>query len=164
MRFAHTLKSFVAASLVMGLLAACATDGSGSFNKREMGAIGGAVLGGVLGSQVGGGRGQLIATGAGTLLGALMGSEIGRSLDKADMMYAQKALGQAHQAPLGETITWSNPENGNRGSYTPVQVGRTPDERVCRKYEQTIIIDGRAETGVGTACENNDGTWDIVNS
>ena len=127
--------------------------------------LSGAVIGGFLGSNIGGGKGQMVAVGAGTLLGALVGSSIGASLDRADEMYAQRAWSQAQTAPVGETITWTNPESGNRGSYTPVREGRTSaGNRVCREYEQTIIIDGQAETGVGVACQNNDGTWQIVNN
>jgi surface antigen len=158
----HASKKIVIIALVGGLLSACAADGTG-INKQTVGTGMGAVLGGLAGSTIGGGKGRLIAVGAGTLLGALVGSSIGSSLDKADMTYANQAMSQAHSAPVGETISWSNPQSGNRGSYTPIQTGRTADNRVCRKYEQTIIVQGRAETGVGTACQNNDGTWQIIN-
>lgn len=158
------LKKFASLFIITLMVTACAADGSSAIQKREMGAVGGAVVGGVLGSNIGGGKGQLIATGAGTLLGALVGSSIGASLDKADKMYASQAMNQAYSAPVGNTITWSNPESGNRGSYTPIREGRTNDNRVCRQYEQTIVVDGRAETGVGTACQNADGTWQIVSN
>ncbi len=131
--------------------------------KRDVGALSGAVIGGVLGSRVGGGSGQLWATGAGAVVGALIGSEIGQSLDKADQMYAERAFQTAHTAPLGETISWNNPESSHRGSFTPVREGRTVQSNLpCREYETTIYIDGRAETGTGTACQQSDGRWEIV--
>jgi len=158
------------ASLVLTafLTAACANQG-GSYgssgmpqvNKQNMGGLAGAVLGGVAGSQVGGGKGQLWATGAGVLVGALIGSEIGKSLDRADQMYAQRAFNQATSAPVGQTINWSNPESGNSGSYVTTRTGRTNSGTTCREFKQTIIIDGQAQTGVGTACQNADGTWAI---
>ncbi len=158
------LKKMIALSLITTMLTACAanTGTTPEIKKKDIGAVSGAVIGGVLGSNIGGGKGQMVAVGAGTLLGALVGSSIGASLDRADEMYAQRAWQQAHTAPVGETITWTNPESGNRGSYTPQREGRTGDNRTCREYEQTIIIDGQAETGVGIACQNNDGTWNIV--
>lgn len=146
----------------------CAQNGSfgGIFDnigKQEVGAASGAVIGGVLGSNVGGGKGKLIAVGAGTLLGALIGSEIGASLDRADQMYANRALETSYDAPVGETVSWTNPESGNSGTYTSVKEGHGNESgRYCREYKQTIQVDGRAEEAYGTACENPDGTWQIV--
>ena len=115
-----------------------------------------------MGSKVGGGSGQLWATGVGVLLGTLVGSEVGRSLDKADMVYAQRANSQAHSAPLGEAISWNNPESGNYGSVTPVRDGADKAGRYCREYQQTIYVGGQQENGYGIACEQPDGSWEIV--
>ncbi len=152
-------------SLASVMTFACSTnDGTRpNIKKQDIGVVSGAVIGGILGSNVGGGKGQMAAVGVGTLLGALAGSSIGASLDRADELYANRAWEKAQTAPVGETITWTNPESGNRGSYTPQRQGRTDDNRVCREYEQTIIVDGQAETGIGVACQNTDGTWKIIN-
>lgn len=148
----------VAVILSMGL-AGCQTTGG---NKQTMGTVGGGVIGGLLGSQVGGGSGSKWATGIGVLLGALAGAEIGASLDKADMMYAQQANTKAHTAPIGETISWNNPESGHGGSVTPVKDRYSNQtKKYCREYEQTIYIDGKAQTGFGTACQQNDGRWEF---
>lgn len=141
-------------------LAGCEQTG---LDKQTVGTGAGALIGGVLGSQVGGGSGRLWTTGAGVLLGALAGSEIGSSLDRADRMYMQKAGSQAHTAPIGESIAWNNPESGHSGAITPVRDGTSSVGNYCREYQQTIYIDGREETGVGTACQNEDGTWQISN-
>lgn len=139
-------------------LAACQDAG----NKELLGAGGGAILGGLAGAQFGKGKGQLVGVGVGTLLGALAGSEIGRSLDKADMMYAERAQSQAYQAPIGQTITWNNPDSGNSGTFTPVRDGTSNSGRYCREYSQTIYVDGRQQTGYGTACRAPDGSWELV--
>lgn len=136
--------------------------GGSGINKQQVGGVGGALLGGLAGSQVGSGSGQLWATGAGVLLGALVGSSIGSSLDKADLAYAQQANQRAYDAPIGQTISWNNPESGNRGTVTPRRDGYSSSGRYCRQYEQTIYVGGRQETAVGTACQNSDGTWNIV--
>jgi surface antigen len=160
-------RRLIASLVLTAFLAACANQGGGygstnsPINKENMGGIGGAVLGGLAGSTMGGGSGRLWTTGAGVLLGALVGSNIGRSLDRADQMYAQRAFNQAAAAPVGQEISWNNPESGNSGSYVPTRTGRTNSGQTCREFKQTIIIGGQAETGVGTACQNADGTWAI---
>lgn len=153
--------SLVAMFVAVFALTACQTmDGRG--NKELIGGGSGAVLGGLLGSQVGDGSGRLIATGVGVLVGGLLGSEIGRSLDNADRALAQQANQRAYDAPVGETISWSNPDSGNYGEVTPVRDGTSTSGRYCREFEQTIFVGGRQETAVGTACQNSDGTWQIV--
>lgn len=151
----------VAMCVAVFALSACETL-QGRGNKELIGTATGAVAGGLLGSQVGGGSGQVWAAGAGVLLGSLVGAELGRSLDKADMIFAQQATQQAHSAPIGESVAWSNPESGNAGVITPVRDGQSSAGRYCREYQQSITIGGRQEQGVGTACQNPDGTWEII--
>ena len=159
-------KKFMAFALICMFTVSCANQQGGEpmISKQNIGALGGAVIGGVLGSQVGGGSGQLWATGAGAVLGGLVGSEIGKSLDKADRMYLNRAAEQAQTAPVGRSISWNNPDSGNRGTVTPVRDGRDGSNNYCREYETTVYIDGRAETGTGTACKQADGRWSIVNN
>lgn len=152
--------------LSMAMIASLGLAGCQSLNnlgeKETVGLASGAVIGGILGSTVGGGSGQLWATGIGTLLGGLVGSEIGRSLDKADMLHAQQANQRAHSAPIGESIAWSNPESGNSGVVTPTRDGKDTSGRYCREYQQTIYVGGQQESGYGIACEQADGSWEIV--
>lgn len=143
-------------------LAGCNTT-SGMGNKQMIGTGGGAILGGLAGSQIGSGSGRLWATGAGVLLGALAGSEIGSSLDRADMAYAQRATHSAYTAPIGQTIRWNNPDSGNYGTITPTRSGVDNGGRVCREYTQTIYVGGRQQSGYGTACQQSDGSWQVVN-
>ena len=153
--------------LTLALISTAAMAGCTTFdnagNKQLLGGGTGAVLGGLAGSQVGKGSGRLWATGAGVLLGALVGSEIGSSLDKADQMYAQQANQRAYNAPVGETIRWNNPDSGNYGTVTPTRDGRTSSGAYCREYQQTIYVGGKQQSGYGTACQQPDGTWKVVN-
>lgn len=130
--------------------------------KESVGAVSGAVIGGILGSKVGGGSGQLWATGAGAIIGGLLGSEVGRSLDRADRAYLGQAAERAHTAPVGETISWNNPDSGHYGSITPTREGQSSAGRYCREYQQTIYVDGREQSAYGTACQQPDGSWEIV--
>lgn len=131
--------------------------------KQTIGAGAGAVLGGVAGSNIGKGKGQLVGTGVGVLLGALLGSEVGKSLDKADMAYAQQAQARAYSAPVGQSITWNNPQSGNSGTFTPVRDGYKSSGEYCREYTQVIKVGGETKQGVGTACRNPDGSWQVIN-
>ncbi len=153
------LKTAIAAAMIALLTAACAGQGE----KQAFGTLGGAALGGLIGSQFGSGSGKLAATGAGVLIGALVGSEIGRSMDKVDRMKANQAINTAHQAPLGETITWDNPNTGNYGTVTPIRDGTSSSGNYCREFQQTVTIGGKTESAYGTACRQPDGSWQIVN-
>lgn len=158
------MKHFALMAMVVAMfsLTACETL-QGRGNKELIGTGTGAVLGGLAGSQVGSGSGRLWATGAGVLAGALLGSEIGRSLDKADMAYARQANTRAHSTPIGETVSWNNPDSGNSGSVTPTRDGYSSSGRYCREYQQTIVVGGQEETAYGTACQQPDGSWEIIN-
>ena len=150
----------VVAAAISLMVAGCAQNDYGP--KQSVGGLTGAVLGGVLGAQFGSGKGQLAATGAGVLIGALVGSEVGRSMDQVDRMRANEAVVSARTAPIGETITWNNPESGNYGSVTPVRDGTAASGEYCREFQQSITVAGRKEQGYGIACRQPDGTWRIV--
>lgn len=152
------LKKLVPAVMAVALLAGCASSGT----KETAGTVGGAVAGGVIGSRFGGGSGKLVATGVGTLLGAFIGKEVGASLDKADAGYAETAARRAYAAPVGERITWSNPQSGNAGAITTTREGYNTTGNYCREFQQTVIVGGRTEMAYGTACKQADGTWKIV--
>ena len=156
----------VAAPLALG---ACAqneygqTGGIGGMGQKQtIGALGGAAAGGLVGSQFGRGSGKLALTGAGVLLGGLLGSELGKSLDKADQQYAGRAFDQAAAAPIGQQVSWNNPQSGHYGTVTPTRDGRHADGRYCREYNTTVYVGGRYEEARGQACRNPDGTWETI--
>ncbi len=153
-------KVVVAVALIALFATGC--EGSGYGTKQTIGAGTGAALGGLLGAQFGSGGAQLAATGAGVLIGALIGSEVGRSMDQQDQMQADQAVSVAQTAPVGETIVWNNPESGNYGSITPVRDGTSTSGLYCREFQQVVTIGGQTETAYGTACQEPDGTWRIV--
>ena len=150
----------MAAVLSLGMLSGCVTDQG---NKQVMGSLLGAGVGGFAGSKIGGGKGQLAATAADVVLGGLLGNSIGQSLNKADQAYAYKAQSTALNAPVGQTISWSNPDSGNRGSVTPTRVGQdVATGAYCREYQSEVIVGGQAQVGYGTACRMPDGDWKIT--
>jgi surface antigen len=157
-----TLKLRAISIVVLSLaLAACESDRG---PKEVGGALVGAAVGGLLGSQIGGGRGQLAAVAAGTLLGAYLGTEVGRSLDRADRLHAERAAQHSLETTRSGTASrWVNPDNGHAGSFTPLNSYRSADGLDCRDYDQVITVEGRSQTARGTACRQPDGSWRIVN-
>jgi surface antigen len=144
-----------------GALSGCANDRG---PKETIGTLGGAAAGGIIGSNIGRGKGNTAAIIVGTLLGAYAGNEIGKSLDRADRLEIERAESRAHSAPVGQTISWNNPQSGHSGSVTPVRDGtdRTTGA-YCREYQSTIVVGGKTEQGYGTACRQPDGSWKVVN-
>ena len=156
-----TLGKTAMAGLVALSLAACASD---SGPKETIGTLLGAGLGGLAGSQIGSGSGQLAAVAGGTLLGAFLGKEIGSSLDNADEAAANQAAQQSLEtSPTGSTSTWSNPDSGNSGTFTPTKTYQTASDQYCREYQQTVTVNGETQTAYGTACRQPDGSWKVVN-
>ncbi|KAA5606055.1 glycine zipper 2TM domain-containing protein [Roseospira marina] len=159
-------KRSTAAVLAVSLLAGPALTACQSAQnnpKQTVGTLGGAALGGLLGSQFGGSSGwTMAATGLGVLLGAAVGSELGRSLDETDRQQMRQASQQAYTAPVGQTINWNNPQSGNSGTITPIRSGQTNTGQYCRQFRTTVTIDGRLEEATGTACQQPDGTWQIL--
>ncbi|MFQ5775400.1 MAG: RT0821/Lpp0805 family surface protein [Kiloniellaceae bacterium] len=153
-------KTMLAAAAIALTTAACAQNGQYG-TKQTVGALGGAALGGWAGSQIGSGTGKLAATAAGVLIGALVGSEIGRTMDEVDKQKAERAYTQATTAPVGQTISWSNPETGNYGSVTPVREGTKETGEYCREFQQTVVVGGQEEQAYGIACRKPDGSWEI---
>lgn len=159
---------WIAILLATTMISAC-TDGrpgsgvmhgGGSLNKEDIGTAAGAIAGGVIGYQFGGGAGQALATVGGVLLGGMLGNSIGKSLDNAD----RAAYDQASQHALesGRRQHWRNPESGHYGTVTPKRHYTDNSGRSCREYTQTIYIDGRKNSGHGTACREADGSWMII--
>ena len=154
-------KTLVAGSMaVMLVLGGCASQEGNT--KQTGGAIIGGIGGALLGSVFGKGSGRLVAVGVGTLVGAMIGQEVGKSLDRADRAAIDRAEKRATTAPMGEAIAWDNPKSGNRGTITPVREGRDKSDRYCREFRQTVEIGGRLEEGYGTACRQEDGSWQIM--
>ncbi len=147
-----------AAALSLG---ACVSDQG---NKQTLGTLIGAGLGGLAGSQIGSGTGQLAAIGAGVLLGGLLGNQVGKSLDKADIAYAERnAQETLEYQPTGATSSWVNPDSGNSGSITPTKTYESAGGEYCREYQQTVTVGGDEQSAYGTACRQPDGSWKLVN-
>lgn len=161
----HLRTTALAATAVLSL-AACQNPnggmgGIGGMNTSEtVGTLGGAVAGGLLGSRFGGGAGKLATTAIGTLVGAYAGQQLARHFTAADQNRASDAEERA--VANNQTITWNNPESGNRGTIQPVKTYQGSNGQTCRDYNHTVVIDGKTEVARGTACRQPDGSWRLM--
>lgn len=154
------LAGAVAATLVLGGCAEGRNEGGATMVGAGLGALFGSQMGGGHGRHGGGGS----ATGAviGAIGGAMVGNAIGRNMDQVDRMKARDAQQRAYAAPLNEPIIWNNPNTGNSGRVTPIRDGRRASGQYCREFQTEITISGRREDAHGTACQQPDGSWKIV--
>ncbi len=155
------IKKSLAILVAASVLGACAGNEGGS---RKAGTIIGGVLGGIIGSKLGSGIGKSASIALGAGLGAVMGDEIARRLTERDRQMASVTLNDAlENGEANKDSGWSNPESGNNGTakagdtYEQAKTGED-----CRDFETTIFTDGGESTATGTACKNEDGSWQVV--
>jgi len=134
-------------------------------DKEAVGTVVGALLGGLLGSQVGKGGGKKAATVLGVVAGGYAGNRYGESLDCQDQQYHSQTAHEAFEyQPAGRPASWKNPDSGHSGSITPVKTWQRDNGQYCRDYTQSIVVDGRIEEAKGTACRDDNGSWQIVSN
>ena len=140
------------------------TRPDGSVSRQTVGSVVGAVGGAVLGAKIGLAGSPALGASVGTFVGTTVGREIGRGMDQADIERMYEAQQEAYTAPIGETIYWENPETENHGSFTTTRQGETISGQYCREFVQSVTIDDEEEQAYGTACQQPDGTWQIINN
>jgi hypothetical protein len=72
----------------------------------------------------------------------------------------QNAMVQATTAPVNAPIVWN--QGNASGEVTPIRDGHTADGRNCREFQQHVTISGQSQQAYGTACQQADGSWQIV--
>ena len=153
------IKRTLVAFAIVTALAGCSRDAGP--NERG-GVVLGAILGGLAGVAFGGsGTERVFWTVAGAAGGALIGGWIGSSLDEEDQQRHYEARREATHTPVGQPVSWSNPDSGNSGRVTPVAETRNSEGEYCREFTETIEVDGETRQGSGLACRQPDGTWVI---
>lgn len=69
---------------------------------------------------------------------------------------------RATAVPIGETIIWN--QGGASGSVTPTRDGTSTSGRYCREFQHEVTIGGNKERAYGVACQQPDGSWEIVST
>ena len=62
----------------------------------------------------------------------------------------------------GNTWRWTQDLSSGRSIGVTTRDGRTVSGKYCREFRQNVMIDGRAEEAFGTACQQPNGDWQIV--
>jgi surface antigen len=143
---ARFTKAVAAAAALAFLSAGCASVQENP--KSTLGGLGGAAAGGLIAAGAGGNTAAIVG---GVLLGGLLGGAVGNAL-------AQLAL---ENSRTGQVSTWSNPDSGNSGSFTPTRTYQEPSGRYCREYTEEIWVAGERQQAYGTACREPDGSWRV---
>ena len=142
------------------MLVVTALSGCQTVTNEGVGTVAGGVVGGLLGSQFGGGAGQVAAAAGGAVLGAFLGGKIGQYMDRQDKLELQNAL---ETAPVGRSVTWKNPDNGNQYSVKPTRT-YYKSSQPCREYVTHALIGGKSQEIYGKACRQADGSWRVATS
>jgi len=151
---------WIAPVVIAALAVSACTPGR---EKEEIGTVVGAGTGVAIGSMIGKGGGNIAAMVIGGLLGGYIGNTIGRQLDDRDRMLHDQAAQQALAAPVGQKITWNNPNTGHSGAVTATRDGTDQATGAyCREYQQTVVVGGQTQQAYGTACRQPDGSWKVV--
>jgi 17 kDa outer membrane surface antigen len=82
------------------------------------------------------------------------------ALSEPELRSQQNAMIGATSGPINSPQVW-NDQNAS-GSVTPLREGRAADGALCREFEQMVTVDGQQQQAIGTACQEEDGTWQIV--
>lgn len=145
---------------------ACQAFGPKTLSGGLIGGLGGAAGGAGIGALAGGGKGAAIGAGVGAFAGLLGGMIVGNQLDKQDCYQAQLALQQIRYKSVGQEVSWTNPETGSYGSYTPLTSETSmPNGQLCRKVRQdTTLKDHQATSQVELTCRDANGNYTKVQS
>ncbi|HXV23037.1 MAG TPA: hypothetical protein VED46_02145 [Alphaproteobacteria bacterium] len=84
------------------------------------------------------------------------------NLNEAQERAHEQAQLEATRAAVGETIVWSH--SGASGEVSVLRDGYSTTGRYCREFQQVVTIGGRSERAYGTACQQPDGSWQVVST
>ena len=99
-------------------------------------------------------------------LASLKGGIVGQLSDIALGENArQQALAAEYNAleriDPDQALTWSDTAGGVSGQVVPLQPYRVGQQN-CRAYTHTITKAGQSQSGRGTACRNEAGSWELL--
>jgi surface antigen len=81
-------------------------------------------------------------------------------LDKHDKEYITRSSQSAlNNAKAGETTQWRNPDSGSHGSFKVMTDINAEGKVECRKYNQTVCVNGKTKQLSGKACRTPGGSW-----
>lgn len=119
----------------------------------------GAAIGALIGGAATGGDNKWAGALGGALVGGALGNVIGQKMDAQDQANMQNAI---TTTPVNSQAQWTNQQSGVTYTVTPVKQYKS-DNKYCREYQTKVTVSGKTQDAYGTACQQPDGTWEIVN-
>jgi surface antigen len=123
-----------------------------SYQYDPAGALIGGVAGGAIGSTIGRGGGNVAAIITGALLGGVVGG---------NATARQYCTQDVFAAPVGRPVAIQNVDAHQNYTITPTRE-YNEDGRYCREYQAQVNVGGHPRETYGTACQQPDGSWQIV--
>jgi len=91
------------------------------------------------------------------------GKVVGGQLNDTDRVLYQKMLEKdLSGSRLGDVISWENPETGHSGITRTIQIFTGANNRLCRRFRSTIVLESKFLTGEGVACKQPHGKWVVL--
>lgn len=136
-------------------LAGCA------MNNEQSGRAGGTIIGAGLGALAGDlvdCKGCAAIGGVlGAIAGGYIGGNIGRSMDRTDRLYLNRAIDQNRTY---QKTVWTNPDTQNTYTVQPTKTYSGPKNQPCREF---ILgekkVGGKMEEVYANACYDGHGGW-----
>jgi surface antigen len=134
----------------------CTDDGRNTALGLAAGGTAGALIGAASSHH---GHTRWGATAGGAILGMLLGGTIGGAVDAANQSCTATAVAYG---PVGTPVAWADPNANVQYQVVPTRQYNT-NGQLCRDYQANAAIDGQWQQVHGTACQQPDGSWQIVN-
>lgn len=93
------------------------------------------------------------------LLNSWGSAPICNALDESDRMRDAQAERRACAAPIGQKVTWNNPDTGASGTVVAIRDGYDASGAYCRDFVQTLTVKGQTQQRQSKACQRSDGSW-----
>ena len=121
----------------------------------------GPITGGLVSTPPSPSNQKIVVSVTGASLGALLSSQAKKTLNKRDREKIDNAAERSFRD--GERVEWRNDKTGRKGAIQPGKPYRTTSGDLCRDFTNTIRYQDREDIVTGTACKNENGSWQIVN-
>jgi surface antigen len=87
------------------------------------------------------------------------GSQSKPALSTEDQKQIDEAMQKAYTAPVGQKVSWNNPENGNSGTIIVIKDGYSQQGAYCREFQKTVVSGGQSTKTNSDFCQMPDGSW-----
>lgn len=133
---------------------------TGISRQGQLGAGAGAAAGGIIAALASANPAWIAAS---TILGGVTGGAIGEYLNREDAeRHASTQYTALNTLEAGQSRSWQNPETGRSGRTTVHDSFTSEDGTPCKRFTETIYAAERTIEESATACQQADGTWQVV--